>query len=175
MTGAVHKRKETLARKKYTNKYGEEIPGTPGPESLAGTPSAEPPRMYDGASPSRRASMAESSSGGGMVPSFLNYDGAGGGVGLAQSGYAQQHHEMFTGVGTRAMLMPEHQQHQSGGHHGGGGYGSSQSNPFLDHGYAERGPRLPTFSSNGGLGLGGYGSGEVKREERPGHPWGPHQ
>lgn len=115
--------------------------------------------------------MAESGS---MVPAFLNYDGAGGGVGLAQP-QAQQYGDVFPGGGARGMGMGEHHQQQAGGHHGGGGYSSGQSNPFLDHGYAERGPRLPTFSSNGGMGLGGYGGAEVKREERPGYPWGPHQ
>lgn len=152
MTGAVHKRKETLARKKYTNKYGEEIigGGTPGPESLAGTPSAErmgtsPPAQQRAESTNNLATTLRQSP-------FLNYDGAGGGVGLAQP---QVHYEQEYRSAQRESV-------------------SASQNPFLDHGFAERGPRLPTFSTGGANGFGGYGGGEVKREERPGgYGWGP--
>lgn len=183
MTSAVHKRKETLARKKYTNKFGEEI-GTPGPESHVGSPSVEqPPRSGSPGVGVRRRSanaayMADANMMGGTQQlrhsPFLNYDGAGGGVGLSQP-HPPQHlapyhlsqpqylphdqHPDFRGM----QRMPEPRMPEQR---------MPEQNPFLDHGYADRGPRLPTF--NGGPpngGMGGYGGGEVKREERGGYGW----
>lgn len=158
MTGAVARRKETLARKKYTNKAGEDI-GTPGPESLAGTPSAES-SMSRGALPE----CSSSASMGHRQPSFLHYDGALGGV-VTQPPNPPQHDYQEIRSAQR-MGLPEPQQRQA--------YREAPSgqNPFLDHGYV--GPRLPTFVGPNGARIGGYGDGfrEVKREERPpSHEW----
>lgn len=157
MRQAVNKRKETLARKKQTTKFGDET--TPGPESA--TPSAEPglQRESNETSPTATTKMTMPEI---VAPTpvpprpnpFLNYDGASGSVG---------------------PMQPWNEDGRSYGGSGGGSRAHSQ-NPFLDNGYADRGPRLPTFS-NGFGGSHGHGQGsgsgdrEVKREERRGYGW----
>lgn len=142
MRQAVNKRKETLARKKQTSKFGDET--TPGPESA--TPSVEPGqrRLSDDTSPTTTTLpeiMAPT-----PVPALprqspsLTFDGASGAAGS----------------------MPLWNE---GGGYGGGG---RTQNPFLDNGYADRGPRLPTFSNGFGGGL----ERDVKREEGRGYGWG---
>lgn len=160
MRQAVNKRKETLARKKQTTKFGDET--TPGPESA--TPSVEPGqrRASNETSPTTGTTM--------MMPEivaptpvpprpnpFLNYDGASGAVGPMQPW--NEDNRTYGGGGSSSASRPHAQ------------------NPFLDNGYADRGPRLPTFSNGfvGGHGpMQGSGSGEreVKREDGRGYGWG---
>ncbi|KAJ4397764.1 hypothetical protein N0V93_002000 [Gnomoniopsis smithogilvyi] len=159
MRQAVNKRKETLARKKQTTKFGDDT--TPGPESA--TPSVEPgqQRASNETSPTTAAKMTLPEV---VAPTplpprtnpFLNYDGASGSVGPMQPW--NEDGRVYAG--------------------GSGGSRAPSQNPFLDNGYADRGPRLPTFSNGFGGNHGhvqGSGSGEreVKREERGGgYGWG---
>lgn len=161
MRQAVNKRKETLARKKQTTKFGDET--TPGPES--GTPSVEPGqrRPSDETGPPTTTATTSTT----MVPEivaptpmppkqspFLNYDGASGGV--------------------APMVWNDGGGYAAAAAAAGSG-GNRVQNPFLDNGYADRGPRLPTFSNGfgGGFGQGtGIGEREVKREEGRGYNWG---